>query len=313
LTRRTKNIALLVALTSTDQGLSSKGYIAVTCHLFWHPRYLYERVRQGAIIRREVLKFQKENNLLHWPVFFAGDFNSQPTEPLYSLLIGNPLTPKHTKDVLASHVIHISVDPSIQPSSACTEKDDEEGEAGGGKAVTETNEDDKEQPDPDRVFTNTRSARPEDGLISAEGLEKIFSSLPPLRSAYDEAHNTIFGANDVSEPSRQETQRVERTFSSRLDNMDTSQSSDWKGMNEPMYTSFTHYWRLTLDYIFIQDPLISPLSSPSSPAPHQTEPPPKGEIIALLRTHRAEDLEPGLPKLGVCASDHIALCAEIEY
>ncbi len=45
LTRRTRNIALLVALSATDQGPSSNGYIAVTCHLFWHPRYLYERVR----------------------------------------------------------------------------------------------------------------------------------------------------------------------------------------------------------------------------------------------------------------------------
>lgn len=41
--------------------------------------------------------------------------------------------------------------------------------------------------------------------------------------------------------------------------------------------------------------------------------PPTGEVIALLRTHDASDLEPGLPKKGVNASDHISLVAEIDF
>ncbi|KAF8332341.1 Endonuclease/exonuclease/phosphatase [Cantharellus anzutake] len=329
LTRKTKNIALIVALSTHDQGLIPKGYIAVTCHLFWHPRYVYERARQGAIIRREVLDFQKKNNLLRWPVFFAGDFNCQPTEALYNLLVRNPLTARHAKDISASHVIHMSIDPSIQPSSASTEKGGEEEGEEGAAAISDAQDrggenaegKEKEEPDPDRVFTNTRNALPEDGLMSAEELEKIFWSFPPLRSAYDEGHDKIFGLGVTSG-----SLDLERTFAARLDEKDKLQYLGRKGMNEPMYTNFTHYWRLTLDYIFIQDPLIAfpadlntpnlPLSNndhASSQALGIARPKGEGEIIALLRTHRAEDLEPGLPKLGVCASDHIALCAEIEY
>lgn len=45
--RRTKNIALIVALkknSATPDG-QVQGYIVATCHLFWHPQYVYERVR----------------------------------------------------------------------------------------------------------------------------------------------------------------------------------------------------------------------------------------------------------------------------
>ena len=180
---------------------------------------------------------------------FRTDFNSQPHEPLYSLLIGNPLTPKQTEDTLSSQVIHLSVDPSIKPSSASTEKEDEEDEAGGGAEIN------KEQPDPDRVFTNTRGALPEDGLTSVKELEKIFTSLPPLRSAYDEGYEKIFGANDTSESA----QEAERVFASRLDQVDKLQNFERKGMNEPMYTSFTHYWRLTLvRFFFTHRTALSP-------------------------------------------------------
>jgi RNA exonuclease NGL2 len=49
-TRQTKNIVLLVALANTiEQGTVSssavEGYIVATCHLFWHPRHVYERAR----------------------------------------------------------------------------------------------------------------------------------------------------------------------------------------------------------------------------------------------------------------------------
>lgn len=40
---QTKNIGSLVALRSTDS--KEKGLIIATTHLFWHPRYTYERTR----------------------------------------------------------------------------------------------------------------------------------------------------------------------------------------------------------------------------------------------------------------------------
>lgn len=42
---RTKNIGSLVALRSVDS--EGKGLIIATTHLFWHPRYTYERTRSA--------------------------------------------------------------------------------------------------------------------------------------------------------------------------------------------------------------------------------------------------------------------------
>jgi RNA exonuclease NGL2 len=40
---RTKNIASLVALRLNDD--TGQGIVVATTHLFWHPRYTYERIR----------------------------------------------------------------------------------------------------------------------------------------------------------------------------------------------------------------------------------------------------------------------------
>lgn len=59
----------------------------------------------------------------------------------------------------------------------------------------------------------------------------------------------------------------------------------------------------------MQDSSISEGGSSGSTSSNR----PTGEVIALLRTHDAADLEPGLPKKGVNASDHISLAAEIDF
>lgn len=50
------------------------------------------------------------------------------------------------------------------------------------------------------------------------------------------------------------------------------------------------------DYIFILD-------APQS----------QSTITGVLSGHRTEDLQPGLPQLGVCGSDHVLLSAEIVF
>lgn len=83
----TKNIGSLVALKSEDS--EENGLIIATTHLFWHPRYTYERTRsahllnfhpssqlihtgrQVVILLREVVKFR--NAINHdWPCIIAG-------------------------------------------------------------------------------------------------------------------------------------------------------------------------------------------------------------------------------------------------
>lgn len=58
-----------------------------------------------------------------------------------------------------------------------------------------------------------------------------------------------------------------------------------------MWTLHSSIFALTLDYIFLFPDQVT--------------------ITALLPTHRTETLAPGVPRKGVCASDHVAIGAEI--
>lgn len=59
-----------------------------------------------------------------------------------------------------------------------------------------------------------------------------------------------------------------------------------------MWTLHSTIFALTLDYIFLFGP---------QPA-----------VRALLPTHRTAVLEPGVPRRGVCVSDHVAIGAELQ-
>lgn len=96
------------------------------------------------------------------------DFNSQPSEALYALFVGDtPLLPSQVQSIQTSRVVHASLDPSIKyvptggiskaavPAAQGTQEDEDDDEGGAG-----------ETQDPDRVITNARSAVPEDGLLS---------------------------------------------------------------------------------------------------------------------------------------------------
>lgn len=48
------------------------------------------------------------------------------------------------------------------------------------------------------------------------------------------------------------------------------------------------------DYIFILD-------APGS----------KMRVTGYLQPHRTEDVEAGLPQIGICGSDHFSLCAQL--
>ena len=216
------------------------------------------------------------------------DFNFTPTDPAYSLLVGDPILPSRTADFSASRVVHVSLDPSVPLADPKKAANDEE-DAG-------------EQPeeDPDRVIKNARSARPEDGLLEVEELEKLFadgSAGEPLQSLYDQWQYHGPG----------------RAFVSRA-----PEAVNRRGKNEPIYSSYTHYWKSTLgtykwglssstsfsdqvhdafaDYIFARPGQGTQL-----------------EVVSVLEPPSEEELSPGLPRKGVCGSDHISLCARISF
>ncbi|OCB85693.1 Endonuclease/exonuclease/phosphatase [Sanghuangporus baumii] len=200
---RTKNIGLILALQRC--GNPSHSIVVATTHLFWHPKYTYERARQALILVRSVCEFKEENNLQDAPGFIAG--------------VGDTLLPQQEADIKLSHVVHVSLDPTVSvsdPKRAATDDEEEEG--------AEADPDN----DPDRVIKNARSASPDDGLLEPRELVEMFAQLPTLRSAYD-----LWGSKDVK-----------RMFGARVDI-----PADRQGRSEPMYTSYTHYWKVTLGTI----------------------------------------------------------------
>ncbi|KAH9944043.1 Endonuclease/exonuclease/phosphatase [Epithele typhae] len=254
---RTKNIANVVALQRRDA--PDEGVIVATTHLFWHPRT--HKLHPPP----EVAKFRAEGGdaQSRWPCIIAGDFNFGPDDAAYSLLVGDPLLPAQKAMLERSRVVHASIDPSV-PQTGKPEEEDPD-------------------PDPDRVIVNARRARPPTGCSptrsSSASSARPSTGAPPT-SAYDAGMRTV--------PSLADRQL---TFGSRA-TVDGAR----RGANEPVYTSYTHYWQAVLDYIFVLDA------------------PGRGVTVeGLAAPHPAEAFGEGLPRKGVCGSDHISLAADLHW
>ncbi|KAH7883662.1 Endonuclease/exonuclease/phosphatase [Phlebopus sp. FC_14] len=234
---------------------TSAGYIVATTHLFWHPA-------QAGILLREVIAFQKSAQLQDWPCIIGGDFNFAPDDPVYSLLVGDSMSDGQRHKLQISRVVHTSIDPTLHQS---IELEADEGDG-------------QEEADPDKIIRNSRSARPSDGLLSDDELSSLFPYR--LRSAYDEGQRK----------GRQKgLQNYVVTYGDRM-----SWPAVRLGAHEPMWTSYTHYWKTTLDYIFIFDPANV-----------------RTEVTGYVQPHRTEDVAAGLPQIEICGSDHFSLCTQL--
>ncbi|KAI0756607.1 Endonuclease/exonuclease/phosphatase [Daedaleopsis nitida] len=259
---RTKNIGSLVALRRVGSDGANDGVIVATTHLFWHPA-------QAAILLREVIQFRSEGTEAEmlWPAIIAGDFNFQPDDPAYSLLVGDPLLPAQKASLAASRVVHATIDPSIAVDGAAKAEEEEEGAEAG-------------ENDPDRIIVNARAAQPSDGLLTDDELEQLFRQSGAPTSAYDAGQRQVPGTSESG-----------LTFGSRI-----SVPVGRRGAFEPAYTSYTHYWKSVLDYIFVLD------------APGR-----KVSVSRLAKPHQKDVYGEGLPRKGVCGSDHISLAADLHW
>ncbi|GAA5950624.1 hypothetical protein JCM21900_002530 [Sporobolomyces salmonicolor] len=312
LSRSTRNVCLFVALKFKDR---ESGVIVGTTHLFWHPMHVYERVRQTGIFVREAKKFREEGGggaWRDWPVFLAGDFNTQPEELTYRLLLGAPLPSHLISDLERSTCVHQSVDklhdPSYEPPMP------PEPEAKEGDEATATVKADPSQ-DPDKVIKNSRPAMEVDGLATLEQLKKLYGyqegagSGLGIRSAYGEAYGLVKGEEDKWYCARSpevQTANGSKVLPTEKEKEERSRGT-WeerfrRGDFEPIYTNFTPLWRCTLDYIFLLPPSPN-CSSPARPAPRWT---------SLLKMHDVETMGAGLPRKGIEPSDHVALAATME-
>lgn len=237
---KTRNIGLILALRFRDD--PSNGIIVATTHLFWHPKYTYERTRQAGILVREVLDLKKTQKAEDWPCFIAGDFNCPPNDAAYALLTGQTLNAEHKDRLSHSRVTHISVDPSVPKTQTTPSKGDEEGGEG-----------DSEESDPDRVITNARNATDADGLLDDHELTALFSNGHRLFSAYDVGLSKMQDSNIALYGDRVSLQRTQ------------------PGFFEPSYSCYTHYWQSVLDYIFYVPPRSQSCDVTSLLAPHRME------------------------------------------
>ncbi|GAA5895854.1 hypothetical protein JCM5296_006684 [Sporobolomyces johnsonii] len=313
LSRSTRNVCLFVALKFKDR---EGGVIVGTTHLFWHPMHVYERVRQTGIFVREAKKFREEGGggaWRDWPVFLAGDFNTQPEELTYRLLLGAPLPSHLISDLERSTCVHQSVDKLHDPSYEPPAPPEPEAKEGDEAAATASSADPSQ--DPDKVIKNSRPAAEADGLASLEQLKKLYGyqegagSGSGIRSAYGEAYGLVKGEEDKWYCARSpevQTASGSKVLPTEKEKEERSRGT-WeervrRGDFEPIYTNFTPLWRCTLDYILLLPPSPNS-SSPAKPAPRWT---------SLLKMHDVETMGAGLPRKGIEPSDHVALAATVE-
>lgn len=175
----------------------------------------------------------------------------------------------------------------------------------------------------DRMLKNCRAATAQDALLSMDELLQLHdvarprpgsvaaqngSSLPQkavhsahLGSAYalhyGQVREPCEEGNFFGSPGRGRERWDDPDWTPETGNCHQGDSA------EPMWTIFSSLFSLTLDYIFMLPK--AGLEGETASAEYPT-------VTRLLPTHRTETLQPGVPRKGVCASDHIAIGAEIE-
>ncbi|WVW82629.1 hypothetical protein I302_104640 [Kwoniella bestiolae CBS 10118] len=289
--RQTKNVGLIVALEEVDG--DGRGIVVATTHLFWHPKYAYERVRQSIILLRSIRQFQEDNGCTSWPAIFAGDLNTQPSEATYQLLVSphNPLPQSMIDEISSSRLVHDSV-VKISPSSTePTSEAPSTSATGSNTPVVKDEEDGQgegELPDNnEKSIANTRTPGADDGILAVEDLVKAMRDVLPnggAGSAYGSVEWGSATGNDEAFAKRGGFEHVD--------------SGEVAGTGEPAYTCFTPLFRLTLDYLLLLPPLDN----------HNL-----AKITSIYAPPKIEQLGEGLPRKGICASDHLAVGCEIAW
>ncbi|AAW46917.1 hypothetical protein CNBM2200 [Cryptococcus deneoformans B-3501A] len=309
--RQTKNVGLIVALECKD----GEGVIIATTHLFWHPKFVYERVRQTLLLVRAIRRFQKANCCTTWPVVLAGDLNTQPSEATYQLLVSphSPLPQRYLDEISQSRLVHdslskIPLTPPEIPSSA-SEPASTTGTGTTTPAIinkTEAEKDAENEDLDDKSIANTRPPRPSDGLPTALELVDLFKAEFPL----------IDGDSDQPEGAMSAYGSTQWKEGKGIDGFDDRKGfgdgEKGQGGDEPGWTCFTPLFRLTLDYLLVLPPLNSPpfLIAPPASSTSATS---GAEIRKVMLPPKVSDLGEGLPRKGICASDHVAVGCEIEW
>nr|CDI56283.1 uncharacterized protein BN887_03583 [Melanopsichium pennsylvanicum 4] len=169
------------------------------------------------------------------------------------------------------------------------------------------------------MLKNCRAAQPQDALLTVDELLQLHDVCRPRpgsqprrdESAQNLSHAAHLGSayglhyghvaseegNFFGSPGRGRERYDDPNWTSETPNCHLGHST------EPMWTIFSSLFSLTLDYIF-----MLPKDKKQGGKAEEQYP----TVTRLLKTHRTETLQLGLPRKGVCASDHISIGAEIE-
>ncbi|KAI0657850.1 hypothetical protein C8Q70DRAFT_919058, partial [Cubamyces menziesii] len=121
--------------------------------------------------------------------------------------------------------------------------------------------------------------------------DRVIVNARPAQPSDDLQSGTVISAYDAGQRQVPGISESGLTFGSRV-----SVPQERRGAFEPIYTSYTHHPLMCVpvaDYIFVLD------------ARGRDVP-----VVRLAKPHRKEVFGDGLPKKGVCVSDHISLAAE---
>ncbi|PWN21094.1 Endonuclease/exonuclease/phosphatase [Microstroma glucosiphilum] len=336
--------ATSAAATPSASSSSPKGLILATTHLFWHPMHGYERARQAGLLTQALNAFRirQDAEWQDWPTILAGDFNDQPHSATYSLLTGRDVDSESLQELLQSRVVHQSIDErehkrakglfdngkgkesansdANEGADAAIDGGEEEEQESGGEEEEEAAAD-------DQMLKNCRTATAADDLLTFEELQQLNTIFPLTKTAKSSPRH-FRSAYATSYPDLEHPSESSNLFSSSTRGRERWDDGSWQeGVSnnphlhlagtpagaEPMWTLYSSLFSLTLDFIFL---MPSPTTqhwrrTPDDAPDAQTEDSfPK--ITRLLRTHRTADIKEGLPRRGVCVSDHIAIGAEVE-
>ncbi|ODO05986.1 hypothetical protein I350_05047 [Cryptococcus amylolentus CBS 6273] len=297
--RMTKNVGLIVGLKSKDE--SGRGIVVATTHLFWHPMYAYERTRQALLLVRAIRRFQGVHGLEGWPVVFAGDLNTQPSESTYSLLTSphSPLPASYAAQVESSRIVHDSLKkmsftaPRTSPVTTHADASIPPGTPASGTSTptpvptkTDEEKDEDREDKKDDSTANSRAPLVSDGIPTTEEMVGLFREVF-LGGGCESAYGSTGW-------------RVGRDVPGFGGRGGFGELKEGGGGDEPGYTCFTPLFKLTLDYLLLLPP-ISPSSDPEA------------SFSKVLLPPRAEELGEGLPRKGICASDHVAVGCEVVW
>ncbi|KAJ1020174.1 hypothetical protein NDA16_004454 [Ustilago loliicola] len=299
-----KNAPCILAGDFNDQPHSATYHLLTGRKLTPH---CYEEVLLSSVVHKSIDERREKGNV-------SNGFAPGTTEPARDA----PSTKKAASTDEAFKEHHQDVQEN---DDAADEEEAEEAEEGEEEGEGE-GEGEGEAAD-DRMLKNCRAATAQDALLSMDELLQLHDVARPRpgsvpaqgdsTSTQDAAHSAHLGSayalhyghvqnpseegNFFGSPARGRERWDDPDWTPETPNCHTGDST------EPMWTIFSSLFSLTLDYIFML-PKASHLGEANS-VEYPT-------VTRLLRTHRTETLQPGVPRRGVCASDHIAIGAEIE-